>query len=156
MACRPARSRIFQFSSFAHLPPGSAPYNGKCVESILFDTTWGFARLPKSNGRKVVGGEKRGPACHRSPSAEPRTEETVKTCAVLTPRLEPSLDPVMALVQEPANSNFGNYVEAFSFRTGEKTWVQSGSLRHRRSYKTISFLCGCANFRPGSPAPGNS
>ena len=32
-------------------------------------------------------GEKRGPACHRSPSAEPRTVETVKTCAVLTPSL---------------------------------------------------------------------
>ena len=80
----------------------------------------------------------------------------MKTCAVLTPRLEQSLDPVMARVQEPANSNFGNYVEAFSSRTGEKTWVQSRSLGRRRSYKTISFWCGCASLRLGLPAPGNS
>jgi hypothetical protein len=63
-----------------------------------------------------VRGEKRGPACHRSPSAEPRTVETVKTCAVLTPSLGRSLDPVMARVQEPSNSNLGNCAETFALR----------------------------------------
>ena len=44
--------------------------------------------FPKSKREKDRGGgKKRGPACHRSPSAEPMTEKTVKTCAVLTPRL---------------------------------------------------------------------
>ena len=58
-------------------------------------------------------GEKRGPACHRSPSAEPRTVETVKTCAVLTPRLGQSLDPVSARVQELQNSNLEKCAESF-------------------------------------------
>jgi hypothetical protein len=40
----------------------------------------------------VPQAEKRGPACYRSSSVEPRTVETVKTCAVLTPRPRESLD----------------------------------------------------------------
>jgi hypothetical protein len=40
----------------------------------------------------VPQAEKRGPGCYRSPSVEPRTVETVKTCAVLTPRPRESLD----------------------------------------------------------------
>src|ERR1700724_2663439 len=62
------------------------------------------------------GGEKRGPACHRSSSAEPKTVETVKTCAVLTPSLGQSLERVMARVQEPSNSNLGNCAETFPFQ----------------------------------------
>src|SRR5882672_3444157 len=40
--------------------------------------------------------------------------DVVKTCAVLTPSLGQSLDPVMARVQEPSNSNLGNCAETFS------------------------------------------
>jgi hypothetical protein len=50
----------------------------------------------------VWQGEKRGSTCHRSPSAEPKTE-AVKTCALLIPTLGKSLDPLMAWTQAPAS-----------------------------------------------------
>src|SRR5258708_32980192 len=70
---------------------------GNWAKIIFFSTRLGVLRDFRIKGEEgCEGGEERGPACHRSPSAEPRTVETVKTCAVLTPSLGQSLDPVMA------------------------------------------------------------
>jgi PAS domain len=62
-------------------------------QNIGFGPGMGIALFRPKTIEGSLGGEKRGSACHRSPSAEPRTEETVKTCAVLTPRLGQRLAP---------------------------------------------------------------
>src|SRR5713101_1025357 len=47
---------------------------GKLRPQVFNGEDTGSARS-RLNREEVVGGEKRGPACHRSPSAEPRTEK---------------------------------------------------------------------------------
>src|SRR5215470_7190515 len=49
------------------------------------DLAAGKSKCARDEGNDRSRGEKRGPTYHRSHSAEPRTEKTVKTCAALTP-----------------------------------------------------------------------
>jgi len=82
---------------------------------ISFQRDLEFRAISEIKWEEGRGGEKRGPACHRSPSAEPRTEETVKTCAVLTPtrsKFRPSYGPG----SRPSNANLGNCAESFCLR----------------------------------------
>ncbi len=51
------------------------------------------AEARRVNNPRWCRGEKRGPACHRSPSAEPRTEETVKNLCRPHPQTRARLRP---------------------------------------------------------------
>jgi len=120
---------------------GGLSASWKLSRKFFLSTRLGVLRDFRNQTGGRSGGEKRGPACHRSPSAKPRTVETVKTCAVLTPSLGQSLDPRRTRVQEPSNPNLRKLRRNLSIFAQLKirTWDV-------RSIYTESSLCANPRF----------
>src|SRR6266852_4723134 len=77
-----------------------------------------------------------------------RPQKPGKTCAVFIPRLAQSLAPVIAWIQEPAHSYFGNYVEPFSFSS---SCGSAGRIAEEQRLDQAVLGRRCRGWIPGAP-----